>query len=365
MGTERHEAGRIDRQLRGRSGRQGDPGSSRFYISLEDDLMRLFGSDKIVSIMDRLGVQEGEAITAGLVTKAIAKAQARVEDHNYEIRKHLLEYDDLMNRQREVIYELRQELLKGVNISQWILEVLVKTFAQERTEKGEAETGVTLREFILAVCTETLEMKMETMTPDNMPKDDWDLKGLLEWFHSVLPTSNIRLKDLQGDEISRQDIYEKLSAAFTKAYDERETLFTGEGMRFLEKAIVLRTVDTQWRDHLLSMDMLRDSVGLKAFGATVENAALIEYKKEGHELFVQMLETIKREILDLIFKVSPVPPPDAQPPRGQGPQNRKPIHPEQKPRQPVQTPKKIGRNDPCPCGSGKKYKKCCGANVLA
>jgi preprotein translocase subunit SecA len=363
LGTERHEAGRIDRQLRGRSGRQGDPGSSRFYLSLEDDLMRLFGSDKIVSIMDRLGVEEGEAIQAGLVTRAISKAQLRVEDHNYTSRKHLLEYDDLMNKQREVIYELRQDLLEGTDIGQWILQVLLRQFAGEKTEQPEDEKRMTLRELILAICNETLEQKFDSHVPENMPRAEWDLKGLLEWFHSVLPTS-ITLKEIQNESLSREDIYDKLSNAFQEAYDEREKLFTPEVMRFVEKAIVLRTVDAQWRDHLLNMDLLREGVGLKAFGATIENAALIEYKKEGHELFVQMLDTIKREIINMIFKVSPVPPPNA-PPSATAPARppKMPLGPP-KSKEPIQATKKVGRNDPCPCGSGKKYKKCCGASVL-
>ncbi len=364
LGTERHEAGRIDRQLRGRSGRQGDPGSSRFYLSLEDDLMRLFGSDKIVTIMDKLGVEEGEAIQAGLVTRAISKAQQRVEDHNYTSRKHLLEYDDLMNKQREVIYELRQDLLEGTSIGQWILQVLLRQFTEDKNEPtAEEEKGLTLREFILAICNETLEEKFDTHVPQNMPRTEWDLKGLLEWYHSVLPTS-ITLKEIQNESLSRKDIYDKLSLAFTEAYDEREKLFTPEVMRFVEKAIVLRTVDSQWRDHLLNMDLLREGVGLKAFGATIENAALIEYKKEGHELFVQMLDTIKREIINTIFKVSPVPPPNA-PPSGAAPArpSKMPLGPP-KSNEPIQTTKKVGRNDPCPCGSGKKYKKCCGASVL-
>lgn len=364
LGTERHEAGRIDRQLRGRSGRQGDAGSSRFYISLEDDLMRLFGSDKIVSIMDRLGVEEGEAIQAGMVTRAISKAQQRVEEHNYTSRKHLLEYDDLMNKQREVIYELRQDLLEGTNIGQWILKVLLHKAMEQQTEPEEDEKGISLREFILAICNETLEEKFNTLVPENMPRDEWDLKGLLEWFHSVLPTS-ITLREIQDESLSRKDIYDKLSSAFIKEYDTREKLFTPEVMRFVEKAIVLRTVDMQWRDHLLNMDLLREGVGLKAFGATIENAALIEYKKEGHELFVQMLETIKREIINMIFKVSPVPPPNEPPPSGgTAPKPpRMPIAPP-KSKEPIESTKKVGRNDPCPCGSGKKYKKCCGASVL-
>ncbi len=370
IGTERHEAGRIDRQLRGRSGRQGDPGSSRFFLCLEDDLMRLFGSDRIINIMDRLGVEEGQVIEHPMVTKSIATAQKRVEEHNFTIRKHLLEYDDLMNKQRELIYQLRQQLLRGTDISQWILDVMIHGYSEKKHQDSDEahEAGTTLKDFILAIYAEALEAHIDEHLPSNMPQTDWDYAGLMEWYHSVLPMG-ISLKEIQNESFSQKDIYEKLYQSFENVYKNREEEFTDEMMRFLEKAVVLRIVDIQWRDHLLSMDMMKEGIGLRAFGASIENAALIEYKKEGHFLFTEMILKIKSEILNLIFKVVPVvQQPVSQAPRPEGPSQQKPMATSSRttPAMPESSTNKAktGRNDPCPCGSGKKYKKCCGANLF-
>ena len=369
IGTERHEAGRIDRQLRGRSGRQGDPGLSKFYLSLEDELMRLFGSDKLISIMDRFGVEEGQEIAHPMVTRSIGTAQKRVEEHNYSIRKHLLEYDDLMNKQRELIYVLRQELLEGTHISKWILQVMVPEYAAKylETSTDDQETTVDLRDFIVGLFEEELNRRFDECIPEKMPRADWDLKGLMEWYHSVLPMG-ISLKEVSNESLSREQVYAKLFDSFKNMYDSREQQFTPDIMRFLEKAVVLRIVDNQWREHLLNMDMMREGISLRAYGATIENAALIEYKKEGHALFVEMLSNIKNEILGMIFKVVPVMPNQSQESDDDKTENR----PAGKPmlsNKPMPKPdmnadhNKIGRNDPCPCGSGKKYKKCCGANL--
>lgn len=370
IGTERHEAGRIDRQLRGRSGRQGDPGSSRFFLCLEDDLMRLFGSDRIINIMDRLGVEEGQVIEHPMVTKSIATAQKRVEEHNFTIRKHLLEYDDLMNKQRELIYQLRQQLLRGTDISQWILDVMIHGYSEKKHQDSDEahEAGTTLKDFILAIYAEALEAHIDEHLPSNMPQTDWDYAGLMEWYHSVLPMG-ISLKEIQNESFSQKDIYEKLYQSFENVYKNREEEFTDEMMRFLEKAVVLRIVDIQWRDHLLSMDMMKEGIGLRAFGASIENAALIEYKKEGHFLFTEMILKIKSEILNLIFKVVPVvQQPVSQAPRPEGPSQQKPMATSSRTTPPMPDSSankaKTGRNDPCPCGSGKKYKKCCGANLF-
>jgi preprotein translocase subunit SecA len=370
IGTERHEAGRIDRQLRGRSGRQGDPGSSRFFLSLEDDLMRLFGSDRIINIMDKLGVEEGQVIEAGMVTKSIATAQKRVEEHNFTIRKQLLEYDDLMNKQRELIYQLRQQLLQGTDISNWIMDVMVPGFTERHDNETEesAEKGTTLKDFILAIYEEALDYHIDEALPTNMPRTDWDYVGLMDWYHSVLPMG-LTLKDIKNETYTQKDIFDKLYQSVVDAYKGREEEFTPEMMRFLEKAVVLRIVDTQWRDHLLNMDMMKEGVGLRAFGASIENAALIEYKKEGHFLFTEMIGKIKSEIRNLIFKVVPVVQQPVVPQENQqSPAPQKPMMPPNKPASKLPDSMahkdKIGRNDPCPCGSGKKYKKCCGANLF-
>ncbi len=386
IGTERHEAGRIDRQLRGRAGRQGDPGSSRFYLSLEDDLMRLFGSDRIINIMDRLGVEEGQAITHSMVTKSIATAQRRVEDHNYTIRKHLLEYDDLMNKQRELVYQLRQELLLGNNISPWILEVMLPGFTSEKNESSESK-GVTLKEFILSLAKTEIENQVLAFLPNGINKENGDLKGLMDWYHTIHPITSIESSTLQKASASATEIMQILYDDVVKTYNNRDIEFSNELMRFVEKAVVLRIVDTQWKEHLLNMDMMRDGIGLRAYGASIENAALLEYKKEGHRLFTEMLESIKLEILNLIFKVVPIV--EQQPPRQPDSKNDNqdntsinsnqstqpnPIKPpplsgpaanllKGQMKQMMPDPaggKKVGRNDPCPCGSGKKYKKCCG-----
>ncbi|MCX7919610.1 MAG: preprotein translocase subunit SecA [bacterium] len=375
IGTERHEAMRIDRQLRGRSGRQGDPGSSKFYLSLEDDLMRLFGSDKLVAWMDKLGVEEGEVITHPWVTKAIATAQKRVEEHNFSIRKRLLEYDDIMNKQREVVYELRRALLHGTNIEDWIIEILIPDYqpsAPVAEEMTDTPSGITLKQLIIAIADELIQNKLDEYANDKTHPEDWDLKSLFNWYQSFVPTS-IPVPIIDPKTITQGQIFDQLSTIFRKVYDEREKLF-GEEFRFIEKMVVLQTVDSKWRDHLLAMDMVKEGIGLRAYGATVENEPLIAYKKEAHNLFMQMIDNIKTDILSLIFRVQPIlmatPEQTAtQPQRTTQPQRipfgRQPIPGQPKPAkpQPVQS-KKIGRNDPCPCGSGKKYKKCCGAAIL-
>ncbi|MDI6783488.1 MAG: SEC-C metal-binding domain-containing protein, partial [bacterium] len=376
VGTERHEAMRIDRQLRGRGGRQGDPGSSKFFISLEDDLMRLFGSDKITRWMDRLGVEEGEVIAHPWVTKAIATAQKRVEEHNFSMRKRLLEYDDIMNKQREVVYELRRALLQGTNIETWIIEILIP--GSETPESAEpaddqpTTSGIALKQLILAIADETIQNKLDVFANDKTHPEEWDLRSIFDWFRSIIPSS-INATEFDLQTVTQGQIFERLSNEIKKIYDDREKLF-GDEIRFLEKAVVLQTVDMKWRDHLLAMDMVREGIGLRGYAATVENEPLIAYKKEAHSLFLQMLETIKSDILSLIFRVQPILMPateraTAQPQRATQPTRtpfgRQPSAGPQKPGkpQPVQS-KKVGRNDPCPCGSGKKYKKCCGAAIL-
>jgi preprotein translocase subunit SecA len=344
IGTERHEARRIDRQLRGRSGRQGDPGSSRFFLSLEDDLMRLFGSDRIAAIMDRLGVQEGEVIRHSMVTKAIERAQKRVEAQNFSIRKHLLEYDDVMNQQREVIYDRRSAVLEGAELREEVLD-LIKT---------------------------VVEAKVDAHTDAGTYPEEWDLVGLKQ---DLLRTFLVDVKFDQKDleKLKQEDLKENLYKMALQIYDHKEKMLGDELMRHLERYAMLRTIDEKWKEHLYDVDQMKTGIGLRAYG---QRDPLIEYKKEAFGLFTEMLQKIDEETLELMFKLQPaereVPKrrepesrmqaihrstvgmgyADTQPAEQVAPGKRKPVR---------RTGKKVGRNDPCPCGSGKKYKKCCGA----
>ncbi|MEK6680107.1 MAG: preprotein translocase subunit SecA [Nitrospirota bacterium] len=329
LGTERHEARRIDNQLRGRSGRQGDPGSSRFFLSLEDDLLRIFGSDRIARIMDRLGMEENVPIEHGMVSRAIENAQKKVETHNFEIRKHLLEYDDVMNKQREVIYDLRRQVLTGENPKEHLFEIteeIVDSFLSEYCSK-------------------------------EMHREEWDLNGLedavFRQFSLSLNENGIKPAELNNDE----EIREALLKNIKEYYEKKEKDF-GSQIRQIEKAVMLNVIDTQWKDHLLGMDYLKEGIGLRGYG---QKDPLVEYKKEGYEMFLDMTDRIKTETVDRLFKIQAVKEEGVrvQMPR---PQRMQFSHGESGSKSvPVQNKdNKVGRNDPCPCGSGKKYKKCCG-----
>ncbi len=343
MGTERHEARRIDRQLRGRSGRQGDAGSSRFFLSLEDDLMRLFGSDRIAAIMDRLGVQEGEVIKHSMVTKAIERAQKRVEAQNFSIRKHLLEYDDVMNQQREVIYDRRLAVLEGAD----------------------------LREDVLDLIKATIEAKVEAHTSEKTYPEEWDWVGLKQ---DILKTFLVNIKFDQKDivKLTREDLKEKLYKMALEIYEYKEKMLGENLMRQLERYAMLRSLDDEWKEHLYDVDQMKTGIGLRAYG---QRDPLIEYKKEAFTLFMDMLTRIDEQTLELIYKLQVE---EKERPRREEPTRQmKAIHQsavglgmsENQPSeevapgklQPIRVDKKVGRNDPCPCGSGKKYKKCCGA----
>ena len=333
LGTERHESRRIDNQLRGRSGRQGDPGSSRFYLSLEDDLLRIFGGERIGNIMERLGLEDGEPIEHNLISRAIENAQSKVEGHNFDIRKHLLEYDDVMNQQREVIYRQRRDLLRGDDIHDTILDMI------------EEKTAVIAAEF----------------ADERALPEDWDLKGLSDAvfkqfnFRMVLDDKNM-LDGLNEEGLARE-IYEQAEAV----YAEREKILGQDTLKHLERIVMLQTVDSLWKDHLLSMDHLKEGIGLRGYA---QQNPLLVYKKEGFELFQDLIERIKDEALGILFRVQLAEPErieDIQKPAEQqlifsGSQNAAPAKKQPVRRQDV----KVGRNDPCPCGSGKKYKKCCG-----
>jgi preprotein translocase subunit SecA len=337
LGTERHESRRIDNQLRGRSGRQGDPGTSRFYLSLEDDLMRIFASERVSQLMLKLGMEEGVPIEHGMVTRAIANAQKKVEAHNFEIRKQLLEYDDVMNKQREIIYRHRRAVLGGTNLKDDVYDMI---------------EGV-------------VESSLNVYCPPEQYPEEWDMKGLTEMMQGQFGLDITQGKNDGGEslrDVGRDALVEDLKKLTHEAYDRKEQELSAELMRFLEKTFMLQVIDHHWKDHLLGMDHLRDGIGLRGYG---QKDPLIEYKREGYDLFAGMMERIKSDSLERLFLVqaakgeAPPPPVTSAPPPMRLTLNRgdEPTAP-----QTAQRPAdKVGRNDPCPCGSGKKYKKCHGA----
>ncbi|MCB9500995.1 MAG: preprotein translocase subunit SecA [Deferribacteres bacterium] len=346
VGTGRHEARRIDRQLRGRAGRQGDPGSSRFFLSLEDDLMRLFQSDRVASVMDRLGLEDGEVITHSMVTKSIERAQKRVEAHNFDIRKHLLEYDNVMNQQREVIYDRRNHALRGEN----------------------------LKEEIKGLIAEQVDAMLAQHMPEDAYADDWDLPALRLDFQKMF-LMDWPIGDDEADNLTSSEITEKIHDAAAKAYDYKEKSVTARIMRQMERFAMLQTIDVKWRDHLYEMDQIKEGIGLRAYG---QKDPLIEYKSEGFRAFKEMIDDLNRDVLELLFKMQVHTERSAELQRRQQMMNRLTtmhqdatgmgMHGGESPqnaavagkRQPVVVEQKVGRNDPCPCGSGKKYKKCHG-----
>ncbi|MGD2098984.1 MAG: preprotein translocase subunit SecA [Desulfobacterales bacterium] len=331
IGTERHESRRIDNQLRGRSGRQGDPGSSRFYLALEDDLLRIFGGERITGIMEKLGMPDGEPIEHNMISRAIENAQARVEGHNFEIRKQLLEYDDVMNQQREVIYRQRREALGGESLKPAIVD-MIREKAGEIAADAVGEQAVT---------------------------EQWDNKRVRD---AVFKQFNFHLNG-DGEEaledLDQESLSDLIFEAAQTLYDQREAAIGAEEFRKLERVVMLQTVDNLWKDHLLSMDHLKEGIGLRGYA---QQNPLLVYKKEGFEMFNEMIARVKEETLGILFRIQIEEPKkidDLQAPKeqklsfsgGEGPAKPKPAQ---------RKAKKIGRNAPCPCGSGKKYKKCCG-----
>ncbi len=333
IGTERHESRRIDNQLRGRAGRQGDPGSSRFYLALEDDLLRIFGGERMTRIMEKLGMQAGEPIEHNLLSKAIENAQSKVEGQNFEIRKQLLEYDDVMNQQREVIYKRRREIL----------------------------TGKSLEDDIADMIAERVEMLADGIVEDKVPPEEWDFNALDKAvfkqfnFHFRMPDDEVL------ENLDRNRLIELIDEATMVAYRKKEAEIGETDFRNLERYVLLQNIDSMWKDHLLSMDHLKEGIGLRGYAQ--QNPLLI-YKKEGYEMFADMMDRVAEETLGILFRIEIAAPQeieqiqqkkeqdlvfsgsgDAEPPK------RKPVKRKEK---------KVGRNAPCPCGSGKKYKKCCG-----
>lgn len=333
LGTERHESRRIDNQLRGRSGRQGDPGSSRFYLALEDDLLRIFGGERITGIMEKLGMEEGEPIEHNLISRAIENAQSKVEGHNFDIRKHLLEYDDVMNQQREVIYKQRRDLLTGQNLKDTIEDIIF--------EKSEIIANAYADEKDLA--------------------EDWDWDGISD---AVFQQFNFRLESFDEntlDGLNSDGLAQAIYEQSHRIYAEKEAAIGPEQFRHLERVVMLQTVDNLWKDHLLSMDHLKEGIGLRGYAQ--QNPLLI-YKKEGFAMFEETIGRIKEETIGILFRIQLAEPErieDLQKPKEQkmvfsggdqgAPKRKKPVK---------RVEKKVGRNAPCPCGSGKKFKKCCG-----
>ncbi len=347
IGTERHESRRIDNQLRGRAGRQGDPGSSRFYLSLEDDLMRIFGSERIANVMDRLGIEEDQPIEHKFITRAIENAQKKVESHNFDIREHLLKYDNVMNKQREVIYQRRAQILKQDDL---------KDMAKEMME-------------------EIIDDLLEAYTDEKSYPEEWDSEGIKrEFYENFQFILNLDHQNLE--ELRQGSLRELMLKSVFDRYEEKEAEFGAPLLRRIEKVIMLDTIDHFWKEHLLGIDQLKEGIGLRGYG---QKDPLIEYQKEGYEMFLDTLEEIRRTTVRNLFRFSLVREEDEERrsksqkvvlSRGEMPQ----LMPQEMAAAAeaggggtVETVRrvgrKIGRNEPCPCGSGKKYKKCCGRNV--
>ncbi|MGB5684808.1 MAG: preprotein translocase subunit SecA [Candidatus Electrothrix sp.] len=340
LGTSRHESRRIDNQLRGRSGRQGDPGSSRFFLSLEDDLLRIFGSGKLSAIMDKLGMEEDEPIEHSMISKAIENAQRKVEGHNFDIRKHLLEYDDVMNKQREVIYTQRREVLKSEDVHS-----IIKDMMQDLVDDLVTETA-----------------------QDRKHPEDWEWDALNDRAEEVF---NIKpgWMDTDPSEMNVDSLREKLQAAVDQAYKAQDERNRADQMRQIERMILLQMVDTLWKEHLLNMDHLKEGIGLRGYG---QKNPLDEYKKEGYELFLSMIETVKEQTITTLMHVRILQSDEVD--RFEEEQRRKQEEKleqarlstastgsgDEGPKTVRRDEDKVGRNASCPCGSGQKYKKCCG-----
>ncbi len=330
IGTERHESRRIDNQLRGRAGRQGDPGESRFYISLEDDLMRLFGSEKTMKLVDAMGMSEDEPIEAGMLTKAIENAQKKVEGNNFAVRKHLLEYDQVMNEQREVIYGERKRVLYGEN----------------------------LRDSIMGMISQTIDRIIDAHISDEQMPEEWDMNALSESFSAIIPVGRINIKEDALEKMTKDKLKENLKKLGVQLYEMKEKeIGDEERMRELERVVMLRVIDQKWMDHIDDMDQMRQGIGLHAYA---QRDPLIEYKFAAYDMFEEMSNHIQEDTLKILYRV-----------RIETEAKREEV---QKPMftnkddSAVKQPKKraeekVGRNDPCPCGSGKKYKQCCGRNA--
>ena len=370
IGTERHEARRIDNQLRGRAGRQGDPGSSRFYLSLEDDLMRIFGSERIAGLMQRLGMEDGVPIEHGMVSKAIERAQKQVEAQNFATRKHLLEYDDVMNKQRENIYTLRRELLDG-------------------TIRLAEDEIVDSRKYVMTLAEDLTESLVETHAPKDQEPQEWDLGGLARSSAELFGFELATVEQLNLGELSQDEMVDAIFGLAVKSYEDKEALLPDPAiLRRVERDFMLQIVDAQWKDHLYSLDHLKEGIGLRSYG---QRDPLVEYKKESFTLFQAMKDRIDDEMVRYLWRLRPIiqegetaappaPPPLARrrcrplsaaaqrhpvlpPPRKAGPPLPPRVGGDDAKVQTVRRDEpKLGRNDPCWCGSGKKFKNVTGSS---
>ena len=311
IGTERHESRRIDNQLRGRAGRQGDPGESKFYLSLEDDLMRLFGSERMISIYNALGIPEGEEIQHKTISKTIEKAQKKIENNNFGIRKNLLDYDRVNNEQREVMYKERRRVLDGDD----------------------------MKESVLGMMKETVANHVYQVISDELPPEEWDLAALNAELLPIVPLNKIVLTDAEKSSGKVDDLVARLQEETVALYEQKEKEFEDFDLREIERIILLKVIDRKWMDHIDDMDQLREGIGLQAYG---QRDPVVEYRMAGALFHVQVEQKIEREEAPKITGTN------------------KDAEVEKKPY--VRKGAKVGRNDPCPCGSGKKYKNCCGRN---
>ncbi|MDO8757020.1 MAG: SEC-C metal-binding domain-containing protein, partial [Elusimicrobiota bacterium] len=333
LGTERHESRRIDNQLRGRCGRQGDPGSTRFYLALDDELMRLFGSDRIAPLMEKLGMKEGEVIESGLVSYQIENAQRRVETHNFDIRKQLLDYDNVMNKQREVVYKLRDEVLFGESVSEQIKAMIQEDVAEQ----------------------------VDAAITDETDYQTWNLLELSAYLERTFGVAWNPAPE-EASRLSKEVLKRDLLKAAMDIYARRPADFTGYDFREVEKMVMLQMIDKAWKNHLYDLDHLKKSIGLRAYG---QKDPLIEYQKESYAMFEKMLARVRDQMVEYVFRIQ-LPPVVRPRPAGEtaGQQLSAGAHP---PKADAKKPQekyanlKVGRNDPCPCGSGKKYKKCHGS----
>ena len=325
IGTERHESRRIDNQLRGRSGRQGDPGESRFYISLEDDLMRLFGSEKLMSMFRALGVAENEQIEHRMLTSAIEKAQQKIEGNNYGIRKNLLDYDQVNNEQREIIYKERRRVLDGEN----------------------------MRDSIFKMIYDTVDGTVDMCISDDADSAEWDLEELNRLLIPVVPLRPVTAEEVKN--LKKSDLKQKLKESAVKLYEEKETEFPQEEqIRELERVILLKVIDQKWMDHIDDMDQLRQGIGLQAYG---QRDPKVEYKMAAYDMFNEMIASIQQDTVRLLYHVRI----EQKVEREQVAKVTGTNKDDSVMKKPAQrAEKKIYPNDPCPCGSGKKYKQCCG-----
>ena len=333
IGTERHESRRIDNQLRGRAGRQGDPGKSRFYISLEDDLMRLFGGERISALMDRMKIEDDVPIEAGMVSGSIENAQKKVEGRNFSIRKNVLQYDDVMNMQREKIYSQRDQVLDGENMKPQILKMI----------EGAIESNVNL------------------FLPGDVPHDDWDLTGLREHYMGwLIGEDDLKFSRSEIEDLEPEFVVKELAEKASALYEQREQEFTEPVMREVERVVLLRNVDQEWMDHIDAMEQLQDGIRLRAYG---QRDPVVEYRIEGSDMFDAMITSIRENTARMILTVrlrQQEPPKREQVAKETGASAAGAAGDKTVKKQPVHKEKKPGRNDPCPCGSGLKYKKCCG-----